>query len=395
MRKKVLLPLLILIVTVVVTMGMLRMREQPEQSTPTEAVVLIETMTLSPVDTRISVQSQGTVEARTRTSLVSEVSGKVSEVASTFVTGGFFRKGEVLLRLDDSNYRAALSRSEAALATARSALALEQGQADVSQREWDRMSPEQQARISGKELYLRKPQLAEAQARLEAAEADLEEARRNLDRTSIVAPYDGLVSSKNSDIGQFVNAGTVLAETFAVDYAEVRLPIPETKLAFLDLPVTLRAEDDTSQGPEVELVSSMGNREYRWHGHLTRTEGVLDTRTRVLYSVVQVKDPYGLYGTERAEPLRIGTYVNAEIAGQELKGVYVLPRHTLQAGDLVWVADQENRLRARQVSIVTVNGDDAFVSEGLLPGDRVVITRMENPLNGMAVQTSTLYAPVN
>jgi len=395
MRKKFLLPLLILVISVVVTAGMLRMREQPVQSAPTEAVVLVETMALSPVDTRISVQSQGTVEARTRTSLVSEVSGKVSEVSPTFVAGGFFRKGEVLLRLDDSNYRTAVSRSEAALATARSALALEQGQADVSQREWDRMSPEQQARISGKELYLRKPQVAEVESRLEAAEADLEEARRNLAKTSIVAPYDGLVSSKSTDIGQFVNAGSVLAETFAVDYAEVRLPIPETKLAFLDLPVTLRAEDDTSEGPEVELISSMGNREYRWHGHLTRTEGVLDIRTRVLYSVVQVKDPYGLYGTERAEPLRIGTYVNAAIAGQELKGVYVLPRHTLQAGDLVWVADQENRLRARQVTIVTVNGDDAFVSEGLLPGDRVVITRMENPLNGMAVQTSALYAPVN
>ena len=395
MRKKVLLPLLILVITAVITAGMLRMREQPEQSAPTEAVVLVETMALSPVDTRISVQSQGTVEARTRTSLVSEVSGKVSEVSPTFVAGGFFRKGEVLLRLDDSNYRTAVSRSEAALATARSALALEQGQADVSQREWDRMSPEQQARISGKELYLRKPQVAEVESRLEAAEADLEEARRNLAKTSIVAPYDGLVSSKSTDIGQFVNAGSVLAETFAVDYAEVRLPIPETNLAFLDLPVTLRAEDDTSEGPEVELISSMGSREYRWHGHLTRTEGVLDIRTRVLYSVVQVKDPYGLYGTERSEPLRIGTYVNAAIAGQELKGVYVLPRHTLQAGDLVWVADQENRLRARQVTIITVNGDDAFVSEGFVPGDKVVITRMENPLNGMAVQTAALYAPVN
>jgi RND family efflux transporter MFP subunit len=395
MRNKVLLPLLILVLTIGITMGMLKMREQPEQLAPTEAVVLVETMAISPVDTRISVQSQGTVEARTRTSLVSEVSGKISEVSPSFVAGGFFRKGEVLLRLDDANYRAALSRSEAALATARSALALEQGNADVSQREWDRMTPEQQARISGKELYLRKPQLAEAEARLQSALADLAEAQRNLDKTSIVAPYDGLISSKSTDIGQFVNAGSVLAETFAVDYAEVRLPIPETKLAFLDLPGTLRAEDDTSQGPEVELRSNMGSTEYSWHGNLTRTEGVLDTRTRVLYSVVQVKDPYGLYGTERAEPLRIGTYVNAEIAGRELKNVYVLPRHTLQAGDLVWVADQENRLRAREVSIVTVNGDDAYVNAGLLPGDRVVITRMENPLNGMAVQTAPLYAPVN
>lgn len=395
MRNKLLLPLLLIILTFAATAGMVKLREEPAQSEPTETVLLVETMQPAARSTRITVQSQGTVEARTRTSLVAEVGGKVVAVAPSFVAGGFFRKGDVLLQLDDSNYRAALSRAEAALATARSALELERGQADVSQREWDRMAPEQQARISGKDLYLRKPQLAEAEARLEAAEADLEEARRNLAKTSINAPYDGLVSSKNSDIGQFVNAGTTLAETFAVDYAEVRLPIPETKLAFLDLPAAVRDGAGSEAGPEVELVSNMGGREYRWHGRLTRTEGVLDTRTRVLYSVVQVEDPYGLYGTERDEPLRIGTYVNASIAGRELEDVFVLPRHTLQTGNIVWVADQENRLRSRQVEVVTVNGDDAYVSAGLLPGDRVVVTRMENPLNGMAVETAPVYAPVN
>lgn len=397
MRKKVLLPALIIVAAMVLTALLLQMREEPEQSDPTEAVVLVETMTVSPTDAQISVLSQGTVEARTRTSLVSEVGGRVMEVAPTFVAGGFFRKDDVLLRLDDSNYRAAQSRSEAALATARSALELERGQADVAQREWERMSPERQASITGKELYLRKPQLAEALARLAAAEADLEEARRNLAKTTVLAPYDGLVSSKNTDIGQFVNAGSVLAETFAVDYAEVRLPIPETKLAFLDLPPAIRSEEAVLEesGPAVELVSNMGGREYRWHGLLTRTEGVLDIRTRVMYSVVQVKDPYGLYGTEREQPLRIGTYVNAAIAGAMLRNVVVLPRHTLQAGDLVWVADQENRLRSREVVVVTMNGDDAYIGSGLLPGDRVIVTRMENPLNGMAVQTAPVYAPVN
>jgi len=395
MRKKVLLPLLIIVVTLLLTVALVRMREQPAQTEPTEAVVLVETRVLNPVDTRITVQSQGTVEPRTRTTLVSEVNGKVVEVAPAFVTGGFFRKGQLLLRLDDANYRAALSRSEATLATAKSALELERGQSDVAQREWDRMAPDQQARISGKELYLRKPQLAEALARLESAEAELEDARRNLTRTSITAPYDGLVTSKSADIGQYVNTGGVLAETFAVDYAEVRLPIPETKLAFLDLPTALHTDDTNAPALAVELVSSMGTNEYRWQGELRRTEGVLDTRTRVLYSVVQVKDPYGLNAAEAVEPLRIGTYVSAAIGGRELQGVYVLPRHTLQAGDIVWVADQESRLRGRQVKIVTVNGDEAYVSEGFQPGDRLVITRLENPLGGTAVQTSAQYAPIN
>lgn len=104
--------------------------------------LLVETLALQPTTATLTVQSQGTVEARTRSSLVAEVGGRIVAVAPSFVAGGFFRSGDVLLQLDDANYRAALSRAEAALATARSALELERGQADVAQREWDRMSPE-------------------------------------------------------------------------------------------------------------------------------------------------------------------------------------------------------------------------------------------------------------
>lgn len=397
MQKKIVLPVLIILLTTVATAGMMRMRQEPEQNEVVEAIVLVETLTVTPTDSYITVVSQGTVEPRTRTTLISEVSGQVKEVSSAFVAGGFFRKGDLLLRLDDSNYRAAVSRNKAAVATAQSALAMERGQVDVAQREWDRMSTEQQDRVRAKELYLRQPQLAEAVARLASAEADLEDSINNLNKTTILAPYDGLVSSKSSDIGQFVNAGTTLAETFAVDYAEVRLPIPETKLAFLELPVSVRngKSNNNEQGPAVELLSKIGEAQYSWHGQLTRTEGVLDTRTRVLYSVVQVKDPYGIYGTEREQPLRVGTYVNAAIRGIELKNVFVLPRHTLQSGNLVWVADQENRLRSREVVVVTVNGDDAYINGGLLPGDKVIVTRLENPLNGMAVQTAPQYSPIN
>ncbi len=396
MLKKFAIPALIVLLAVAISIGMGKMRQQPEQSEPSEATLLVETITVAPVNTRITVVSQGTVEPRTRTSLVSEVSGQVVEVSSAFVAGGFFRKGDLLLRLDDQNYRAALTRAEAGVATARSALEQERGQGDVAQREWDRMSQAQQNQIRAKDLYLRKPQLAEAQARLASALADLEDAGVDLAKTTVIAPYDGLVSSKNTDIGQFVNAGSVLAETFAVDYAEVRLPIPENKIAFLDLPSAIRnGTMDNNTGPLVELVSRLGERNYTWEGHLTRTEGVLDIRTRVMFSVVQVEDPYGLYGTTHEEPLRIGTYVNAAIQGRELENVFLLPRHTLQANDLVWVADQENRLRARQVKVVTTNGDNAFVSEGLQPGDRVVITRMENPLPGMAVEVNNFYPSVD
>jgi RND family efflux transporter MFP subunit len=395
MLKK-LLPAVIIIAALVIAVMLRQLRPEAEQNEPQQLAVVVDAVTVVVQDAAIVVASQGTVEPRTRTNLVSEVSGQVVSVSPAFVAGGFFRKGDLLLQLDDLDYRAAVSRAEASVAAARSQLEMERGQGDVAQREWDRMGESERARIRARELYLRKPQMAEAVARLESAEADLEQARTDLSKTTIIAPYDGLVSAKNTDIGQYVTTGAAIAETFAVDYAEVRLPIPEGKIAFLDLPAAtsnFAGNGDLANAPEVDLVSRIGSRDYHWTGNLTRTEGVLDTRTRVLFSVVQVEDPYNLYdngdGWSR-EPLRIGTYVTASIKGKVLEDVVVLPRYTLQANNVIWTADTEGRLRPKDVDVLTINGDDVYISGGLENGDRVILTRLENPLNGALVQVNTM-----
>ena len=402
MLKK-LLPFLIILASIGVAIMLRAGRPDAEQNEPQQLSVVVDAMTVNVQDAYISVSSQGTVAPRTQTNLVSEVAGRVVEVSPSFVAGGFFNEGDVLIKLDDQNYRAAVSRAQASVAAAKSLLEQEKGQADVARREWDRMSAEQQSRIRAKELYLRKPQLQEAVARLESAQADLDQAVSDLNKTTIIAPYDGLVSSKNTDIGQYVTTGASIAETFAVDYAEVRLPIPETKIAFLDLPShtdNLSAADSMENAPEVDLVSRIGNQDYHWTGKLSRTEGVLDTRTRVLFSVVQIADPYNLNSQNSRnsewndEPLRIGTYVNATIRGRMLEDVIVLPRYTLQANNVIWTADAEGRLRPKTVEVLTINGDDVYISAGLDNGDRVILTRLENPLNGSPVQIKEIEGVV-
>ena len=388
MLLRIVLPIIIIVGSIASTIALVANREQPAQEELTEASLFVDVMQPQMQDAYLSVSSQGTVEPRTRTNIVSEVAGRVLEVSDAFVAGGFFRTGDILLKLDDQNYRAAVSRDAASVATARSLLEQERGQVDVAQREWDRMSDAQQNQIRAKDLYLRKPQLEEAEARLASAEADLEKSQADLAKTLIVAPYDGLVSTKSTDIGQFVSTGSAIAEIFAVDYAEIRLPIPENKIQYLDLPASISDSSITDNSySNVELVSNIGNQSYRWTGQLTRTEGVLDTRTRVLFSIVQVSDPYNLYSNEHEAPLLIGTYINAEIQGQLLEDVYVLPRYTLQANDLVWVADQENRLRSRYVDVITSNGDEVYIRGGIEAGDKIVLTRLENPLNSTLVQT--------
>jgi len=402
MLKK-LLPFLIILASIGVAIMLRAGRPDAEQNEPQQLSVVVDAITVNVQDAYISVSSQGTVAPRTQTNLVSEVAGRVVEVSPSFVTGGFFNEGDVLIKLDDQNYRAAVSRAQASVASAKSLLEQEKGQADVAQREWDRMSADQQSRIRAKELYLHKPQLQEAVARLESAQADLDQAVADLNKTTIIAPYNGLVSSKNTDIGQYVTTGASIAETFAVDYAEVRLPIPETKIAFLDLPShtsNLTSADNMESAPEVDLVSRIGNQDYHWTGKLSRTEGVLDTRTRVLFSVVQIADPYNLNSRNSGnnewndEPLRIGTYVNATIRGRMLEDVIVLPRYTLQANSIIWTADAEGRLRPKTVEVLTINGDDVYISSGLENGDRVILTRLENPLNGSPVQINEIEGVV-
>ncbi len=392
MKKKIFIPAGIITIALVISVGISQLRDEPLKKDLVEPSLLVETAVLNPVDTHISISSQGNIEARTQSNLVAEVSGRIVATSSAYVSGGFFRKNDVLLSIDPSTYEAAVSRARANVATAQAALELELGQADVARRQWERMTENEQARITGKELYLRLPQVAEARARLVAAEADLSEAQRNLDKTELKAPYDGILRSKNSDLGQFVNAGAVLGEILATDYAEVRLPIPETRLPFLNLPEGYAIEDNFLP---VNLTAKLGEKTYNWQGKLVRSEGVLDPRTRVLYTVVQVADPYGLMEKHHEQPLRMGTFVNANILGQELKNVFVIPRHTLQAGNLVWVADAENRLRGRTIDVVTVNGNEVYVSKGFEKGDRLILTRLETPLNGLAVQTSLLTSSVN
>ena len=248
---------------------------------------------------RISIQAQGTVTPLQETAILSEVKGRIIEVAPTFNVGGFVSEGEVMLRIDPRDYQTSLLRAQAAVESAESNLAQEKGRAEVALREWRKLPKGSQRSQEAKDLYLRKPQLEQAQAQLLAARADLDTAQDNLERTVISAPYDALIRKKHSDLGQFVAGGSPLADIFSVEYAEVRLPIPQSRLAYLDLPGLGTYEE----GSPIDLYTDVSGDVKHWTARLHRTEGVFDERSRVLYTVARIEDPYGLRDPA-AEPLR-------------------------------------------------------------------------------------------
>ncbi|MCB1120823.1 MAG: efflux RND transporter periplasmic adaptor subunit, partial [Verrucomicrobiae bacterium] len=321
------------------------------------------------------------VQARTESNLVAQVRGNVISVSPSFKPGGFFEKGEVLLEIDRRDYEMEVTIAEAQLAQARLRLSEEEATAAQALADWKRLGLNEEP----SDLVLRKPQVNEAEANVGSAQARLELARLNLERTTIRAPYAGRVLNQQVDLGQYVTPGTSLARIYAVDYAEIRLPLSERQLAFINLPELYRGEAETSvDGPEVTLTWTVGNEDYQWKGKIVRAEGALDTRSRQLFVVAQVENPYAKRDDGRP-PFKVGSFVQATIRGEVLKDVFVIPRELYRKNEYVLVVDEDNKLRRREIYAEWGDEKNLVVSSGLSEGDLVCLTPMNFPVDGMTV----------
>jgi RND family efflux transporter MFP subunit len=377
---KFMLPLILIIGSVLMVIALVAWQktQTADRKTDTQKAVLVDTIEAEVVSLNFSVNSQGTVRPRTETTLVSEVSGKIVSVAPEFVAGGFFHQGDVLLQIDPSDYEAGLKRAEAALASRKAKLADETARSEQALKDWNNMGKQGQP----SDLGLRKPQMADARANVSAAEADVQKARRDLERTRITVPYDGLVRQKAADIGQYVAPGTRLGVTFAVDTAEVRLPLTNNDLNYLDLPSETEVKNKDKSYPPVTLSTENGSSTSQWQARIIRTEGVVDEISRVVYAVAQVVDPYGVLGQSHQQELKIGTFVNAEIEGLPAENVVVLPRHVLRADHTILAVNADNELEILPVTVLRAEPKKVYLSTGIAGGTRVVITTLDAPVPG-------------
>jgi RND family efflux transporter MFP subunit len=365
-----------LAIVAVVIMSVVSAGKRPPRQDTGQAAVLVEAVPARARSLNFVVESQGPVRPRTETTLVAEVSGRVVNVSPDFVAGGFFRKGEVLLEIDPSDYATAVKRAEAALASRRAQLADEQARSRQAIQDWKNLGKTGEV----PDLVARKPQLADSEANVLAAEADLDKAQRDLQRTRITVPYDGLVRSKRVDVGQFVGAGTQLGVTFSVDTAEIRLPLSSTDVAFLNLP---RATDtDPADYPAVSLQATVAGETRTWEARLIRTEGVVDETSRVLYAVAEVLDPYGLLGESTQDELRMGTFVRAAIEGRFIENAVILPRFVLRNDNTVLVANEERELEVREVTVARAEPDEVYLTGGVSDGELVITTTLDAPIPG-------------
>ena len=187
-------------------------------------------MEATPSDVRLRVRSQGTVAPRTESDLVPEVSGPVTWISPSLASGGFFEKGEILLRIDARDYEASVARARAEVARA-------QGEEEHARSQLQRQKGLARSNATSPSHLSNARRAARvATAAVQAAQVSLEQARRDLQRTTIIAPFQGRVREKHIDLGQFVSRGAPIAKLYATDFAEIRLPLADRQLAFIDLP---------------------------------------------------------------------------------------------------------------------------------------------------------------
>ncbi|MCT8125764.1 efflux RND transporter periplasmic adaptor subunit [Alishewanella sp. BS5-314] len=370
---KVGLPIIILISAVGLAIGLGAMRKPPAKVVEQRLPLLVNTIELAPQDLTYRIASQGTVSPKLETTLMSEVNGRIIRVAENFVAGGFFKKGDLLVQVEPADYLTAVKAAEAALAGAKAQLEEERARARVAETEW-RSFTEGKAPALG----LRQPQLASALANVQSKEAELERAQRDLARTEIRAPYDGMVRSRMANLGQFISRGSQLGSILGTEVAEVRLALTDTDFGFLP-----QQQAQVQQIPVI-LSATIAGQPLQWYANIVRTEGVLDERSRVIYAVAEIQDPYQREGT--GIPLQFGRFVQAQISGIAATQVTKVPRHLLRPGNQLLVVDAEQQLQFRQVQLSRADADFAYIGSGFEAADRLVISPVTNPLAGTQVR---------
>ncbi len=374
MMKKVFIPGAVVAASVFAALTLMATAPKLEPTAESPAPLIVRVVTVAAAPMRLTVSSQGAVGPSTQSQLIPEVSGRVVWMSPALVAGGYFEAGQPLLRLDDKDLAAAVARAQANLTRS-------QADHEHARFEYQRLrslSERELASRSQLEGGLRAYRIAAAA--LQDARVAFAQAQRDLERGEVVAPFTGLVRSEQVDIGQFISRGAPIATIYATDVVEVRLPIADRQLAFLNLPIGHRGNLPAEHRGRVTLSADYGGRSVSWHGEIVRTEAEIDMKSRMTHVVARVVN------AGAATPLPVGLFVKAEIEGTLAEGVVDLPRNALRRGNRVLIVDAEDRLAYRDVTPLRLHRDRVLIESGLADGERVCVSPLQTVIEGMRVE---------
>ncbi len=381
-RKRALVPHIIIIVGLLILIGMTVSRRKPPRSQPIFPRVLVQ-VTEATVETRqISIRGHGTVKPFQEISLSPQVSGRVEWVSPDFAAGGHFKKGDVLLRIEQTDYLLAAEQAHATVAGAEYALAVAKANANIAQEEWQTMQAAQE-QLSGiaidtnqipDALVLHEPQLRRAEADFASAQAALKMAELRLSRTVITAPFNCRIKNESADPGQLINTGAPIATLYATDKVEIEVGLPMSELLWLEIP-----------GAPATVKLNLDDNVFVWNGVVVRSLGVMNETERLARLVVQVENPFVRLSKYSPE-LNIGTFVEVEIEGRRLEEIIPLPRRALRENSNVWVASEDSTLDIRPVTIERMTPTEVLISSGLTSGEKIILSSISGAAPGLKLR---------
>ena len=373
---KAIITIAVLLAAVAAAAGIIMSRPMPEQLTVSETTSAIRAMTVVKESLRLKIRSEGTVTPKTQTNVIPEIKGRVTWLSPNLVVGGYFQAGDLLVTIDAADYEARTGLAQAQLLRAEAELEHKRFELQRLQT----LIKDNLVSQSNLENAARAHKIAKAN--VIESKINLVQAERDLSRTEITAPFEGMVRSESIDIGQFVQQGAPIASIYASDAVEVRLPIVNAQLAYLDPANLQRGELDPATAPMIRLTARYAGTSFVWRGQLARTEGEIDAQSRMITAVARVRQDNQ---SPDVPPLQVGAFVAAEIEGQYLDDIVRLPRAALRPNSQVLIIDGDNRLRFRAVNVLRLENDFVLIDSGLESGEVVNLSPIQTVVDGMRV----------
>lgn len=378
---RIVLPLIALVAGGAITLHLMETGPRATPLPKKKNATLVQTIParLSRYPTTIS--AMGVVKAAQATELKPQINGEIVSISANLLPGGRFVKGDIMLLLDPRDYQLIARQQASAVTQAKNNLELENGNQLVARRELDLLG--EKVTEAEKSLMLRQPQLKNLQTSLEIAEAQLEQAQLNLSRTSVEAPFNGVVQSRDVNTGTWVSSSSTLATLIGTDRYWVEVSVAEEQLQWITFP-----QGSGQQGSLVKIYNPAAWSDTRYReGRVIQLLPALETQGRMARLLIEVEDPMALQDENQGKPpILIDSFVRVSIEGKSVSQAMQLAREYLRGGKNVWVFKQDGTLEIREVSIAFKNQRDALITEGISQGEEVIVSALATPVSGMMLR---------
>jgi len=392
MNKKVVIQIVLAVVVLIAGFGIFKllasMRKSPEKKVQQLIAPLLNARVVKSENIQVVIPGFGTVQPKVEVTVIPQVSGKIIDCHEDFVNGGFFKAGESLVVIEPNDYELAVESADAAVKQAKVAYERELAEQKVALLEWEQIHPGEKP---DSPLVTRELQVKFAMADFKSAQAKLNDAKLDLERTTIKMPFSGRVSSESVDIGQYIPAGQPIAMVYSTDVVEIAVPLADSQLAWFDVPGGYNNGSNSieGEGAKAEVTTEFAGGMHCWPGQVVRTRGQIDPISRMVYIVIEVKDPFKL--SKSRPPLVPGMFVEVDIQGRKIDKIIRVPRYAIRNGGDVWV-EKEGELKIVKVEIVRMDRDYAYIADGLSDGDVVIISPLDIVTDGMKIRTNILVS---